>query len=90
MRSQRRPTVRRDNANLRATNTDKALWAWTPNTFLKNKAATVTPEDSISFVVAALMNALELVLSKAWRVARAVRKISNVSEDIQNSAYAEP
>jgi hypothetical protein len=48
------PRECKNNINLRATNTDKALSAWAPNTFLKNKAATVTPEDWIASLVAAL------------------------------------
>ena len=40
--------------HLNATITESALWAFTPNTFLKNNAATVTPEFWISCGVAAL------------------------------------
>ena len=40
--------------HLNATKTERALSAFVPNTFLKNKPATVTPEFSISCDVAAL------------------------------------
>lgn len=45
---------RRDEDHLSATITESALSALVPNTFLKNKAATVTPEFLISCGVAAL------------------------------------
>jgi hypothetical protein len=74
--------------NLSATNTDRALSAWTPNTFLKNKPATITPDNSISFLLAALENISTLALSKEGRKKRPIRKIRNISQEIQNSTNA--
>ena len=72
-------------AHLRATKTDNARSATEPNTFLKNKAATVTPLASISSY--SYLSVEWEVQTNKWNSCLASSsEVSNVRKHIQNRA----
>ena len=73
---------------LNATKTDNARWACFPNTFLKNRDATVTPDSMISSLVAALRGATVNALNSVREVAIHVREVCNVGEEVENRGNA--
>ena len=69
--------------HLNATKTERALSPFVPNTFLENKAATVTPELLISCGVAALRKRVRMSISIFTKQRLRTQNKPHLQEDIE-------